>query len=842
MFKYSIKYFKMLLLVAFMLVFNRASAQLKISTNRTVEDLVKNVLASKGVAIDTVISSSNLNAIGYFDGRSSNLGLDSGIILSTGLAKNAAGVNAIGNTGTSNNQPGDPLISLLNPSDQNFDAAWIKFTIVPESDTLSFRFVFASEEYPEFVNQSYNDMFGLFISRNEYLTPTNLAVIPNTTTPVSIQTVNHLTNSQFYKDNTNGLSCTFDGFTTKIEVKVKVTPCKKYELKFVIADIKDFIYDSGIFIEAQSLQSINKNAVTLIASNEIISECDSSSFIFVRNSNDLSTPITINYEITGSAQQNIDYTIANPTTATIPVGVKSIAVKVKPITDGVAEPSEMIRLKVLNPIICDTAIKTIMLLDYKNIDSLEFTYVCNDSTIRVNIRDYEKMDSIKWYDENAVLVSIFPSLEFNTKDTGYHYVYGIERCSGRLIIDSVRVLNYKIKITGDTLLCFGDTLRLQANSALPNAKYEWSRTTDGSFWPTPLTSAPYIIPEKTGNITVKITNDGICSQTTYRVVVIKLAVENDSISVCGAGNSEVLKTSGGSKYKWTPSTFLDNDTIANPICTPDSSINYIVKIDQGDCSETFTVKVKVDTAIQVNANENIFICNRQFANLYASGSPTNDYVWLPSTGLDSPFSSHPLANPIATTTYYLLGRNGACSSVDSITVFVVNPIESDVIYNYDSCSKTFTGTQLNATDSNEVVWDLGNGDIIKGKSIEYQFKDPGDYEIKSYVNPLAPCIDSQYISIYLPAVDISKRRIPEAFSPNGDGLNDEFKIYFGNLPCAVEAFKIFNRWGQQVFNFKSGDELSWDGKLDGQACEPGIYVYYLKGEGFEDTGWVALIR
>ena len=833
---------KMLILFALLFVYNSVSAQLRITTNRSVEDLVKNVLASKGVVIDTVTSSGNLNAIGYFDGRSSNIGLDSGIILSTGRVKNAAGANILGNTGTSNNQPGDDLITQLNPTEPNFDASWIKFKVTPESDTIKFTFVFASEEYPEFVNQSYNDMFGLFISGNEYPNPINFANIPNTTTPLSIQSVNHLVNSQYYVDNTSGTTCTFDGFTKKIEVKIKVTPCKKYELKFVIADIKDFIYDSGIFIEALSLKSINKNGVSLNANKEYFTECDSNEFIFTRNSDDLSTPINIKFKITGNAIINTDYITNYTDSILIPIGAKRAFLKIKPSTDGIAEPSETIMLKITSPYICDTISKAVLLLDYKKIDSLEFTYNCNDSTIRIGIRNYELMDSIGWYNSDNQLISIFPIAEINVRDTGYHYVRGVERCTGRIIIDSVKILNYKINIVGDTIVCFGDTLKLLATSNLSGAKYEWSTTTQGLYFPTPLTSSPSIVPKKDGEITVKITNDGICSQKTYWVKVIKLEVENDSISVCGLGNSAELKSSGGKKYKWTPSTFLNNDTIPNPICTPNSSMSYLVKIDNGDCSETFTVKVKVDTPITVEANPDIYICNRQFASLNAKGSPLNDYVWVPSTNLDSPFSSHPLANPVSTTTYYLIGRNGSCTSVDSTTIYVVNPIESDIIYTYDSCSKILNATEINATDSNEVVWNLGDGEYRYGKTISYRYNSGGNFEIKTYVNPSAPCIDSSSISIYIPDVDISKRRIPTAFSPNGDGVNDEFKVYFGNLPCAVESFTIYNRWGQQVYEHKTGDILSWDGKLDGQVCAPGIYVYHLKGQSFEDTGWFALIR
>ncbi len=839
---YTYTRFILLVILAVLCHVNSSKAQLFVTTNRTVTDLVSNVLASKGVAISSITSSANLNAIGFFDGRKSNIGLDSGIVLSTGLVRNAAGVNAIGNTGTSNNQPGDLSITSIYPSEPNFDASWIKFRVTPESDTIRFRFVFASEEYPEFVSQAYNDVFGLFISGNEYTSETNLAIIPNTTTPISIQSVNAITNSSYYRDNTNGLSCTFDGFTTVIEIKAKVTACKFYDLKFVIADIKDFIYDSGIFIEAQSLQSINKNAVSLTTIKDFFTECDSNSFVLSRNSDDLSTPITVQYKISGTAKAGIDYTIDNISTAIIPVGVKRIGVVVKPFTDGVAEPSESITMKILSPVICDTVSKTLTLLDYKNIDSLEFNYVCNDSTIRVTIRDFELLDSIKWTNDKNKIVSLVPTLVYNKKDTGYHYVRGIEHCTGRVIIDSVKILNFPISITGDTLICYGDTLKLLANSALTGAKYEWSTTTGGGFSPTPLSSGPTIIPEKSGNITVEITNDGICSKQTYHLEVIKLSVEADTISICGAGNSTIIHASGGTQYKWTPATFLDNDSIATPTCTPTATITYSLKVSKGECSETFDVTITVDTPITVKANNDIYICNREFATLHAEGSPTESYMWIPSSGLDSPTSSHPKANPISTTTYYVIGSNGSCQSVDSVTIFVVNPIESNLEYSFDSCSRIFTGTQINATDSNDVIWDLGNGETRVGKNIQYQYTDGGNYTIQSFVNPLAPCVDSDVVSIYLPIVDAAKRRIPDAFSPNGDGLNDEFKIYFGNLQCAVESFKIFNRWGQQVFEHYAGDELSWDGKLNGQLCETGIYVYYLKGDGFEDTGWLALIR
>jgi gliding motility-associated-like protein len=377
---------------------------------------------------------------------------------------------------------------------------------------------------------------------------------------------------------------------------------------------------------------------------------------------------------------------------------------------------------------------------------------------------------------------------------------------------------------------------------LPGAKFEWTNSTGGFFYPSPLSTNPYIIPENDGYVYTNITNDGICGSSLLKIKVVKLRVAQDSLRICGAGNSYQLKASGGTSYLWTPNTFLNSDTIAEPIVTPTTDMNYMVQIINGTCSETIEVKVRIDTPITVRAIDDIYVCTRQFADLNAEGSPDSTYVWSPVKGLDNPNSKTPKANPISTTTYYVMGINGACTSIDSVTVYVVNPVESRLSYAFDSCNKTFIGSQLDATDTTEVKWDMGNGDVFLSKNIAYTYMEPGNYTIRSILNQRAPCVDSELVSIYMPAVDITKRRIPQAFSPNDDGQNDEFKIFFGNLPCAVESFKIYNRWGQLVFDHKDREELSWDGKYNGEVCPPGTYVYFLKGEGFQDSGWFVLIR
>lgn len=840
--KFRAKITLLLFIITSLLFISESKAQLIIKTNRTVTELVKNVLADKGIKIDSITNSANLSAIGFFDGRKSNLGLDSGILLSTGLAENAVGPNTKGNTSTSNNQPGDISITNLNPSQQNVDAAWIRFIVTPESDTLKFRFVFASEEYPEYVGRDFNDLFGLFIQEVGSATEQNLALIPGTAIPISIQTINNIDNNNYYIDNTNGQSVSFDGFTTIFEIKSVVIPCKDYSLKFVIADLKDYIFDSGIFIEALSLKSINKAAVTANAANKSINECDSNYLIFTRNSDDLSSPLTVKYKLSGTAVNSIDYNIENDSVAIIPINQKSIAIKIDPITDGIAEPAENIIATITSPIICDTQQVNIILADYKNIDSLQFKFVCNDSVSFVYIKDADFLDSVYWVDRTGFLLSNAKYIAIPKSNTDFVFVHSIEKCTGRAIIDSIRILNYSLSVAFDSIICYGDEIQLSVSSLLPNARYEWSTNTNGSFFPNQLSSAPKISPKQTGTITVNIINDGVCATKTVFVKVIKLEVADTLYSICSTTPSIQLNAYGGKKYKWTPSAFLTSDTIGNPLCTANTDIEYSVYIENEDCNITFPVRITIDTPITVKASSDIYICDREFAKLHAIGSPTNTYVWIPSSGLDSPFAANPQANPTVTTKYFVMGYNGNCTNIDSVTVFVVNPITSLLSYSFDSCSKIFYATEINADEATEVTWELSDGTIKNGKSISHQFSKGGNYNIKAIVNPSAPCADTSDLNLYFPSTDVESRKIPSAFSPNGDGINDDFKIYFGNLSCAIEEFKIFNRWGQLVYEHLSGNTLSWDGKLNGQFCEAGIYVYHLKGEGFEDVGWVALVR
>jgi hypothetical protein len=133
----------------------------------------------------------------------------------------------------------------------------VEFDLVADSTAISFRYVFGSEEYPEYVGSSFNDVFGFFITGPNplggYYSELNIATLPQSTVPVAINNVNHLTNSQYYINNDSSLFIVFDGLTVALDAVAYVIPDSTYHVKIGVADAGDAVFDSGVFLSVQSM-------------------------------------------------------------------------------------------------------------------------------------------------------------------------------------------------------------------------------------------------------------------------------------------------------------------------------------------------------------------------------------------------------------------------------------------------------------------------------------------------------------------------------------------------------------------------------------------------------------
>lgn len=251
-------------------------AQLTIDTTQTAEQLLKRWLLADDseLIIKNVSFRGSKQSIAYFKNDSSEELIDEGIILSTGNVFDSRGPNQSAKTGK--------MVSGLRDNDLQAiatgvvtDAVVLEFDLIALRDSIVFEYIFASEEYPEFVDKGVNDVFGFFIKEvgGRAIFPLNIARVPLTNKVVSIDNVNHRENEEYFLRSDfltahddvfwsqhkrmmmRAQIFEFDGFTVPLKAVAKLTHGKTYHLKIAIADVGDRIYDSAVLLKAHSFSS-----------------------------------------------------------------------------------------------------------------------------------------------------------------------------------------------------------------------------------------------------------------------------------------------------------------------------------------------------------------------------------------------------------------------------------------------------------------------------------------------------------------------------------------------------------------------------------------------------------
>jgi gliding motility-associated-like protein len=333
----------------------------------TPSNLISNVFLGAGVEVSSITFNGQPISVGYFTNGSTAVGLERGIVMTTGLVETAnANLNQFGchesGSAFANNNVGGFLPGFdsdLGPiaGGALFDIATYTITFVPTSDTLRFRYCFASEEYPEFACSQYNDIFGFFIQGPNYPSPTNIARIPGTGLPVSINNIHPdnttpsvpcpPVNAQYYINNLNSnAQPTFDGLTRVFTAEAIVVPCQTYTIKLVIADVGDPAYDSGVFLEAKSFGTgaLRTTLATPSLDGTVTEGCSDGSITF-RLPLPADADFPIDYQILGTATNGVDYQTI-PSNLFIPAGQQEIVIPIVAVEDALAEGTEFIALDV----------------------------------------------------------------------------------------------------------------------------------------------------------------------------------------------------------------------------------------------------------------------------------------------------------------------------------------------------------------------------------------------------------------------------------------------------------------------------------------------------------------
>lgn len=659
----------------------QAAAQLVVDPSLTAIELAEK-LAGTGVTISGVTLDCPGNAYGSFDGTASYLPLDSGIILASGLITNAIGPNDLSGAGTDMFWPGDPDLDALPAVSSTNDACVLEFDVTVTADTLKFNYIFGSEEYIEFVGTAYNDVFAFWISGPGIPTPVNMATIPGTAIPVTINNVNPTSFSTYYVNNGTGFSAPFsvdpgyiqyDGMTVVLEARSVVIPCETYHLKLAVADEFDGILDSGVFIEAGSLSStgvsLSSRTSVGFGFENAIEGCVDGIITFTPDRIPDDTTV-IHFGIGGTATNGIDY-VNIPDSIVFFPGMTERDVYVVPILDPLPEGSETVVIFLTDP--CtglprDSAVMIIQDGIFLEATTLPDEVVCPGDTVHLYATGgigYSWDPVASWPGADTSETVIYPLVS-----NWYTVSTNVGSCFKE---DSVFVevsVPPTANAGSDIDLCLGSTVNLNGSGSI---SFSWSPPTflDDPTLPDPLCSADTDI-----SYTLTVFDAAGCSDSDMVAITIRprpLALVDPADAFLCPGEPFSLSASGGLVYTWSPSTGLDNPFIDSPTLTAFVDETYSVVVqDVYGCADTATVDIRVDVFPTVEAGEESIIDLGQSITL--NGSSTDSYIWSPAETLDDPLLLSPLATPDISTWYVLTATSAAgCVTADSVYILVIEP-------------------------------------------------------------------------------------------------------------------------------------------------------------------------
>jgi gliding motility-associated-like protein len=478
------------------------------------------------------------------------------------------------------------------------------------------------------------------------------------------------------------------------------------------------------------------------------------------------------------------------------------------------------------------------------VNSLPSILKSNDTSICINSTAQlfsSGGTSYNWFPATGLDNTTISNPKASPSSTTQYYLT-VANSAGCTKKDSVKITVNSlpsISKSNDTSICINSKVNLFASGG---TSYNWSPVSslDNSSVANPLAS-----PSTSTIYHVKVTTDKGCAKTDSVIIYIKplasITTSNDT-TICGNASAKIFAT-GGRSYAWSPSSTLDNSNNSSPIASPVATTVYYVNIkDQYSCVYKDSVKISVrpPAAFSVSADEQI--CQKTNQQLNASGGDT--YTWSPANSLDNANANNPIASPDQTTTYSVTIKENACN--DSATLFTtltVLPKPNVKAEKLNDISCTQPSTQLTALGALEYSWTPSSG--LDNPAIRNPTATPQSSTVYTVIGKdQNGCSNSDSILVKVKYDTNIFYGLPNSFTPNNDGLNDCFGVEKWDQVDQLDL-SIYNRWGQRVFHTNNSSSC-WDGSLQGQPQDAGVFVYIVKAKtacgNIDRKGTVTLLR
>lgn len=737
--------------------------------------MVQNVLLGSGVTVSNITYSGSAAAIGSFTANNTNLGLSSGVIITTGTISGSGGPqgpNNVENSGVDNGIGGyGPLNSIAGAA--TYNAAVVAFDFVPFSDSVEFRYVFGSEEWLEFVGSTYNDAFAFFIAGPGIPGgQQNMARLPNGT-QVAINNIHSSTtnsfgsfgavNNQYYVNNNGGSTIQYDGFTKVLTARSKVQCGETYRLTIAIADAGDGIYDSGIFLEANSLSSPTLFEIDHYLSQQLFSSPDVAAegcvetFVTIeRNQQNINSPLTLPIVVSGTATEGVDYSVL-PASITFPAGVSQVQFSYTAFEDGLPEGFESIILTFPYTDPCGNPAEFVLNLGIDDINPLtvEITgspIICPGEEIELFATPSGGSPAYTYLWNTGETT---PSIFVSPNATQSYSVSVVDACLGVTVTD-----NYQVEVPIYPPLVLNQTANLEdicpyvpfelesnASGGLAPYTYEWTSNMSPNVLST--NDKYTAIPSRTTTYTISITD--VCGQETsadivYTILSPPLVLEmSPTVELCPGDSAEIFVNASGGYGQYYYEWLHSGETTQSVWVHPGTTTSYTVSVS--DECQTFTVEGSLEIVVK---------------------APIADF------------------------------------RISSGLVF------NDVPIRFENLSQ----------DAVTYEWEFGDGQFSTDVHPNNTYDEYGTYTVTLIATDWKGCKDTIQKPIFIE--EEWYIYIPNTFTPDSDEFNGTFKV--STIGVQQLKIQIFNRWGELIFK-SDNKRFSWDGTYNGTVINDGTYTY-----------------
>ncbi|NQX91581.1 MAG: gliding motility-associated C-terminal domain-containing protein [Flavobacteriales bacterium] len=770
------------------------TAQLEVDNTTTPEEALE-ILLGDGIDVFNVTFSGDPEQIGSFNSENANIGMPEGVVLGSGDVTLGTGVgfdpmtfeqivgeggNQSGSSGLGggNFGVGDPDLTTLSTFDTN-DAAVLEFDFTPTGDSISFFYVFGSEEYNDFVCGTVNDAFCFFLSGPGINGPftnnaINMATVPDTDIPVTINTVNNGVSGQFDDLNCEAVSpdwdqnteyfidnstetddvtvVEYDGLTVVLRAQAQVICGETYHIKIAIADGGDTSFDSGVFLQKDSFTSEGVNLFANIESalndSTVYEGCGLAEIVFQRNAG-IAEAVDINVYYSGSAQEGVDYADL-PDILTLEAGEETGSLILDTFADGITEGLETVTFEVD--------------VQACNSDSATFTIYIDDTP-----------------------------LEMETSVT--------------------------------TPYCPGDdvTLNAMVTGGLPPYTMSWSNGFDGFQQ-----VVNPLVPES-----YTVTVEDACGNTVTQTILapvpepdpLTITFNENYTSDCPEDFTIVANVTGGigqHTYLWIEDgATISNTTFVTRFFEASTTLSLTVSDECGaETTEEVNISIGETNPLILVMDNDTTICRDDLINIAGEatgGTLPYSYQWA-----HGPSGNSTGVSPFNNRTYELTVTDGCGIETSNNIDIGVSWVEANFDIQWQGGDEyLFTPDNTEAT---EYLWNFGNGAESTEVAPLYTYPSLDEfYDVTLLITNDLGCTDQTYRTIS-PPLEVY---VPSAFTPDYDGINDVF-TYSVNGVDEFEMY-IFNRWGEVVWSTTTIGEF-WNGNVDGgeHFAQDNTYTWLIK--------------